>query len=74
MYLQKLGLEELADTVIQTENGPVEARDFLDICGDDARPHLETFAALDQNDPRYAPIKQALRSIVMGYMSQDSDS
>lgn len=63
-YLRLLGLEHLADEAIpgRTE----QMRDFLDICGDHARPLLVGLESLSPDDPRYTPTRDALR----GYISQ----
>jgi hypothetical protein len=63
-YLRLLGLEHLADESIPGRTEQV--RDFLDICGDHARPLLVGLESLNPDDPRYAPTRNALR----GYISQ----
>jgi len=63
-YLKLLGLEHLADEPIPGRTEQV--RDFLDICGDHARPLLVGLESLSPDDPRYNPTREALR----GYISQ----
>lgn len=63
-YLRLLGLEHLADETIPGRTERV--RDFLDICGDHARPLLVGLESLNPDDPRYTPTRNALR----GYISQ----
>lgn len=73
-YLAKLGLSEFADTPITKSDGSVvAARDFLDICGEHARPMLRGFDSLDETDPRYDQARNMLRKMVGGYLSSDTD-
>jgi hypothetical protein len=66
------GLEDLADREIQTRDGGViKARDFLDVCGEHARPLLVGFEAMSSDDPRYEPTKLALQSIISQYIEGD---
>lgn len=67
-YLRMLGLSHLADTPVVTAGGSIEARDFLDICGNHARPVLIGLEAMDQSDPRYEPTKEALRGLISQYI------
>lgn len=63
-YLRLLGLAHLANETIPGRTEQV--RDFLDICGDHARPLLVGLETLDPNDPRFALTRNALR----GFISQ----
>jgi hypothetical protein len=63
-YLRLLGLEDLADEPIPGRTERV--RDFLNICGDHARPLLVGLENLSPEDPRFVPTRDALR----GYISQ----
>lgn len=63
-YLQLLGLEDLADQQIPGRTELV--RDFLDICGEHARPLLVGLESLSPDDPRFEPTREALK----GYVSQ----
>jgi hypothetical protein len=63
-YLRLLGLEHLANELIPGRTEQV--RDFLDICGDHARPLLVGLESLTADDPRYEPTRNALR----GYIGQ----
>ncbi|HEY5549777.1 MAG TPA: hypothetical protein VIK37_01060 [Candidatus Saccharimonadales bacterium] len=67
-YLRLLGLGHLADRKIATASGTIQARDFLDICGEHARPILVGFETMSPNDPRYGDTKNALRSFVGQYI------
>lgn len=66
-YLKLLGLEHLADQPIPGRNERV--RDFLDICGDHARPMLVGFEGLSPDDPRYEPVRDALRTQVTHFLN-----
>lgn len=71
-YLRLLGLEELADHEIPTASGTVQARDFLDICGEHARPMLVGFEAMSSDDSRYEATRNALRSVIGQYVQGDN--
>lgn len=66
-YLQLLGLEELADQ--QIPGRAEQVRDFLDICGDHARPMLVGFESLSPDDPRYERVRDALRTQVAQFLN-----
>lgn len=55
-WLRALGADELLG---QTVNG-IPAEDFLDVCGEHARPLLEGWAAMDPKDPLYDQFKNLL--------------
>ena len=61
-YLQLLGLEHLADEPMPGRSERV--RDFLDVCGDHARPLLVGLETLGPDDPRFEPTRDALRSYI----------
>ena len=65
-YLRLLGLEHLADQQIPGRTEHV--RDFLDICGNHARPMLVGFESLSPDDPRYEPVRDALRTQVTQFL------
>lgn len=67
-YLRLLGLEHLIDAEIATRTGTLPAKDFLDICGEHARPMLIGFEAMDSKDPRYDATKNALRGLIGQYV------
>lgn len=71
-YLRLLGLEHMADHEISTADGAIQARDFLDICGEHARPMLIGFEAMSPEDPRYETIKNTLRGVIGQYVGGDS--
>jgi hypothetical protein len=73
-YLELLGLGHLADLEIMTEDGPIQARDFLKVCGDHARPMLVGFADMSQDDERYEPTKEALKNFIGQYVGEDNPS
>ena len=69
-YLRLLGLEDLADQ--QIPGRPQQMRDFLDICGEHARPLLVGLESLDPNDPRFEPTRSALRSYITQFVEPQS--
>ncbi len=73
-YLRLLGLEEYADHEIVTASGVIPVRDFLDICGEHARPVLAGFESLSPEDPRYEPTKGILRDMIGTYVNGGSPS
>lgn len=73
-YLRLLDLEHLADRDIATASGTIQARDFLDVCGEHARPILVGFEAMSTDDPRYEATKNTLRGLIGKYVEGDSPS
>ena len=73
-YLRLLGLDHLADRDIATASGTIQARDFLDVCGEHARPILVGFEAMSTDDPRYEGTKNALRGMIGQYVEGDNPS
>lgn len=71
-YLRLLGLEHLADQPIPGRAERV--RDFLDVCGDHARPMLVGFESLSPDDPRYEPARDALRTQVTQFLDIQLES
>lgn len=67
-YLELLGLKDLAEREITTPNGTIQARDFLDICGEHARPMLVGFEGMSVNHPDYEVARDALRGMIAGYI------
>ena len=65
-YLRLLGLDHLAYEQIPGKTQQV--RDFLEICGDHARPMLMGFEGLSPEDPRYEPVRDALRTQVAQFL------
>lgn len=65
-YLKLLGLGHLADQ--QIPGRAERVRDFLDICGDHARPMLVGFESLSIDDPRYESVRDALRTQVTHFL------
>lgn len=72
-YLRLLGLDHLGDVEITAGTRTLPARDFLDICGDYARPMLVGFEAMDPSDPRYDATKNALRGLIGQYVESRQD-
>lgn len=70
-FLQKLDRGYLADEVIQTQNGPILVKNFLDICGDHVRPLMVGFETLATDDPRYEPSKRALQNFIGRYVNRE---
>ncbi len=66
-YLKLLGLEKLAD--LQIQGRPEKMRDFLDICGEHARPLLVGLESLEPDDPRFIPTRDALRGYISKFVS-----
>lgn len=73
-YLRLLGLEHLADREIATASGTIHARDFLEVCGEHARPMLVGFESMSIDDPRYETTKSALRGVIGQYVEGDNPS
>jgi len=72
-YLQMLGLEHFADREIATSDGSsIPARDFLQICGEHARPVLVGFDAMSPNDPRYEATKNVLHEMIGRYIKEET--
>jgi len=65
-YLELLGIGHLAD--VQIPGRSERMRDFLDICGEHARPLLIGLDSLDRNDPRYVPTREALRDYITKFV------
>jgi len=59
-YLRLLGLEHLADREVAGKNGRFLAKDFLDVCGQHARPVLVGFEDMSSDDPEYESTKDFL--------------
>jgi hypothetical protein len=71
-YLRLLGLSHLADVEIVVGDRTLQTRDFLDICGDHARPLLDNFGSLPPEDPRYESTRAALQSVISQFVEQPS--
>lgn len=67
-YLDMLGLSHLAEVPIQAGDRTIQARDFLEICGDHARPMLVGFEHMNQSDPRYETTRNALRGLISKFV------
>ena len=67
-YLRLLGLDHLAGQEISTGNGVIQARDFLEICGEHALPYLVGFESMSPEDPRYDAMKGALQKSISQYI------
>ena len=66
-YLRLVGLEHLADQPMgRKDSTTIPARDFLDVCGDDARQLLVGLENTSPDDPDFAPTREAIR----GYIQQ----
>ena len=66
-YLRMLGLEHLADQIIPDRTEQV--RDFLDVCGEYARPMLNGLECLSLDDPRYEFTRNILRTEVARHLN-----
>jgi hypothetical protein len=71
-YLRLLGLEHLGGNKIETGSGTILVRDFLDVCGDYARPVLAGFETMSPDDPRYEDTRNTLRSLIGKYIEGDN--
>ena len=67
-YLEMLGLSHLADREVTAAGRVFQARDFLDVCGDHARPMLAGFETLAPDDPRYETTRNALRGFISNFV------
>lgn len=70
-YLRLLGLEDLADQQLPGRSGQV--RDFLEVCGEHARPLLVGLASLDKDDPSFAPTRDMLRDYITRFLAVSED-
>ncbi len=68
-YLRLLGLENKADEPITLKDGTtIETRNFLDVCGQYARPMLVGLEAMESDDPRREDTMNALRGMISQYI------
>lgn len=65
-YLRLLGLDHLAG--MQIPGRDLQVRDFLEVCGEHARPMLVGFESLSDEDPRYSLMRNALRTQVTRFL------
>lgn len=71
-FLKLLGLEDRADEPIPGRD--VTLGQFLEICGDHARPMLAGLESLDPSDPRYDQARGALHDhVVENYLNPPSE-
>jgi hypothetical protein len=73
-YLRLLGLSHLADKEINAGDRTIEARDFLEVCGEHARPMLVGFETLSTDDPRYEPTREALRGFISQFVEKPAEA
>jgi hypothetical protein len=69
-YLGLLGLGHLGNREITTGDVTIQARDFLDVCGEHARPMLVGFEAMSQDDDKYEPTKETLKNFIENFIGQ----
>ncbi len=70
-FLDSIGYLDRADEPVRLRDGRIiEARDFLDACGEHARPTIETYQNLGTDHPQYKAYRSALRAMVDGYINQ----
>jgi hypothetical protein len=73
-YLRLLGfdqdeLEKFRDKRITSSSGEeFAAIDYLEVCGEHARPLLAGLETLNPEDPRYEPTRVALRGLIAQYI------
>jgi hypothetical protein len=72
--LVTLGLAHLADEEMPTKDGSILGKDFLDVCGEHARPLLKGLETISPTDPRYEPAKKALQKLVSQYIRSGQPS
>lgn len=65
-YLKLLDLGDLADVDIPGQDKKM--RDFLDLCGEHARPLLIGLDSLDRDDPRFEATKAALSQYIAQFV------
>lgn len=70
-YLVELERAHLADDRMPTSRGTIPARDFLEVCGEHARPALKALVEMGPTDPRYKPAKEVLQGVVDKYIEGD---
>ncbi len=68
-YLKLLGLEAIADEPITGKD--LTMKDFLVVCGDHARPALKGLEAIGPQDPRFEPMREALRGFIYQYVQKE---
>lgn len=68
-YLSLIGLSDLIGQTFETSQGPIQAEDFLDICGEHALPALMGFETLELDDPRRELMSTALQTSVKQYLN-----
>lgn len=73
-YLDLLDLGHVGDQQMMTSQGPTEARNFLDVCGEHSHNALRGFALMDPQDPMYAQMKEFLRGAVGKYVNIEEPS
>ncbi len=67
IFLELLGLEKWANEPIPGSDG-LKTRDFLEVCGEHARPWLTGLAALPKDHPDYIQLKNACLEQIKEYL------
>ncbi len=68
-FLSMLGLENIADkTFIGRDGERRQMREFLEVCGNHARPMLLGLEALGVDDPNYFENRAKLQSMILGFV------
>jgi hypothetical protein len=65
-YLDLLEIGHLANQTIPSYGIP--AKDFLDVCGEHARPMLVGLNSLDRDDPRFEKTRNALQGYIQQFL------
>jgi len=63
-FLRLLGLEHLAEREVHGPNGTFLAKDFLEVCGQHAKPVLVGFEDMSPDDPEYETTKNSLSQYI----------
>ena len=72
-YLGMLGLGHIAGQPIPGRPG-LQMRDFLEICGEHARPLLAGLESLSVEDSRYGSTRGTLRGYISQFVGQQAPS
>ena len=71
--LDMIGLGHLADQPMTYRGATMQVRNFLDICGEQARPYFAGLETLSDDDPVRDATVQLLRAFVFNYVQPSAD-
>ncbi len=69
-FLNLLGLGNLGGNPIPGYSGK-KMNQFLDICGENARPLIEGFKSLSPDDPKYQTTKELLSEYILKFVQPE---